>query len=133
MQRRIVVQQQRELVQLSVAETLRFDRFYGGKHVIAIVSGTAMSLPDEAKLLGRREPSGILHVAAIDHVSKRTEPLAGFVCEPHRTRHFAIDVGGLLAAAQIVDRFLAPACRDAEGDAAAGAAAVEAKHEAGLF
>ena len=42
-------------------------------------------------------------------------------------------MGGLFAAAQIFDCFSAQFCRDPEGDAAAGAAAVEPEHEAGLF
>ena len=42
-------------------------------------------------------------------------------------------MGGLLAAAQIVDGLVAQLGRDPEGDAAAGAAAVEPEHEAGLF
>ena len=42
-------------------------------------------------------------------------------------------MGGLLAAAQIVHGAAALLGRDPECDAAAGAAAIEAEHEAGLF
>src|SRR5713226_2717169 len=72
-------------------------------------------------------------MTAIDHVSQRADPLPGFVFKPDRTHHFAIDVGGLLAAAQIFHGAVALLRRDPERDAAAGAAAVEPEHEAGLF
>src|SRR5882724_8841551 len=72
-------------------------------------------------------------MAAVDHVSQRADPLPGFVFQPDRTHHFAIDVGGLLAAAQILHGVVAVPGRDPKRDAAAGAAAVEPEHEAGLF
>src|SRR3954454_16698927 len=72
-------------------------------------------------------------MAAIDHVSQRTYPLSGFVFEPDRTHDLAIDIGGLLAAAQIFNGVFALLRRDPECDTAAGAAAVEPEHQAGLF
>ncbi len=42
-------------------------------------------------------------------------------------------MGGLLAAAQILHRVAAQLGRNPEGDATAGAAAVEPEHQAGLF
>src|SRR3954469_15377411 len=97
------MQHRRELMQLRVAKTLRLDRFYGGQHIVAIVSGTAVSLPHQAELLRQRQPAGILHMAAVDYVSERADPLPGLVFQPDRTHYLAIDIGGLLAAAQIVD------------------------------
>src|SRR5258705_11395495 len=72
-------------------------------------------------------------MAAIDHESQRADPLPGFIFQPDRTHHFPIDVGGLLAAAQILHGVVAVPGRDPKRDAAAGAAAVEPEHEAGLF
>src|SRR4029077_18293285 len=56
-----------------------------------------------------------------------------FVFEPNRSHDLAVDVGGLLAAAQIFNRFVAPLRNHPERDAAAGAAAVQTEHEARLF
>src|SRR5258707_9986674 len=72
-------------------------------------------------------------MTAIDHVSQRADPLPGFVFQPDRAHHLAIDVGGLLAAAQILHGVVAALGRDPKRNAAAGAAAVEPEHEAGLF
>src|SRR5258708_5891767 len=96
---RLVETARRELVQLLIAKTLRLDRPHGGQHIVAIVAGTAVALLHVAELFGQRQPPGILHVAAIDHVSQRADALPGFVFQPHRPHHLAIDVGGLLAAA----------------------------------
>ena len=59
---------------------------------------TAMALPHDAKLLGERQPAGILHMAAIDDIGQRADALPRLVLEPHRAHHLAIDVGDLLAA-----------------------------------
>ena len=98
----IIVQHQRELMQLRVAKALRLDRLDGRQNIVAVVARAAVSLPDVAQLLAEREPPGILHMAAIDHISQRADPLPGFVFQPDRAHHLAIDMGGLLAAAQII-------------------------------
>src|ERR1700722_18451164 len=72
-------------------------------------------------------------MTAIDHVSERADALARLIIEPYRPHHFAIDRGDLLALAQVGDGCRALFLRNPERDAAAGAAAVEAEHEAGLF
>src|SRR5277367_953738 len=120
-------------MQLLVAKPLGLDRSHGSQHVVAIVSGTAVSLLDQVELLDQGQSSGILYVTAIDHIGQRANPLAGPVAEPDRAQHLAIDIGGLLAAAQIFHRLAAQLRRDAERDAAAGAAAVEPQYKAGLF
>src|SRR3984893_3444071 len=97
---RVVMQHQREPVQLLVAKALRLDRSHGGQHVVSIESGADVYLLDKTELLSQREPPGILHMAAIDRRGQRTDTLAGLVAEPDRAQHFAIDVGGLLAASQ---------------------------------
>ncbi len=91
-----------------------------------------MALADLMQLLVEREPAGILRMAAIDHVAQRRHPPVRMSEQRHVAQDFAIDLGDLLALAQIVRPPLrGSARRDAEGDAAAGAAAVEAEHEAG--
>ena len=92
-----------------------------------------MALADVAQLLLERQPPGILHMAAIDHVSQRADALPRLVVEPHRAHHLAIDGGDLFALAQIGDGVVAMLRRDPERDAAAGAAAIEPEHQAGLF
>src|ERR1700736_2109622 len=72
-------------------------------------------------------------MAAVDHVSQRADALARLVLQPHRPHHLAIDRGDLLARAQVSDSSGAVFFRDPKRDAAAGASAVEAEHEAGLF
>src|SRR5712671_6268403 len=72
-------------------------------------------------------------MAAIDHVSERADALPRLVLQPHRPLHFAVDGRDLLALAQIGDGGGAVLFGDPEGDAAAGAAAIEAEHQAGLF
>src|ERR1700729_4075108 len=84
MQRRVAVQHQGELMQLLVAKALLFDRLDGCQHVVAIVSGTTMALLHVAQLFAQGEPAGILHVAAVDHISERADPLPGFVLKPDR-------------------------------------------------
>ncbi len=51
MQRRIVMQHHRQLMQLRIAKTLRLDRFYGSKNVIAVDAGLAVALPHVTELL----------------------------------------------------------------------------------
>src|SRR4051794_27223414 len=92
-----------------------------------------MALLHVAELVGQREPPGILHVAAIDHIGQRADALPRFVLEPDRPHHFAIDIGGLLTAAQIFHGFAALLRCHPECDAAAGAAAVEPEYQPGLF
>jgi hypothetical protein len=133
MQGRIIVQHERELMQLRIAKALGLDRLHGRQEVVAVVSRTAMSLPHEAQLLGERKPSGILDVATVDYIGERADPLPGFVFKPDRAHDFAIDIGGLLAAAQIVHGNAAQFRRDPERNAATGATAVEAEHKAGFF
>src|SRR6185295_15067638 len=72
-------------------------------------------------------------MAAVDHIDEGADALARLVLEPHRPFHLAVDRGDLLALAQIGDGGRAMLLRDPKRDAAAGAAAVEPQHEAGLF
>src|SRR6516165_10657823 len=86
-----------------------------------------------AELFGERQPSGILHMATVDHIGKRADALPRLVLKPHRTRHLAVDRGDLFARTQVGYRRGAILLGDTKCDAAAGAAAVQPQHQAGLF
>jgi hypothetical protein len=66
---------------------------------------------------------------AIDHVAQRLHPAFGPGLEPDRAHAFAVDGGDLFARAQVGDGAAAVLDRHAVGDAAAGAALVEAEHQ----
>ena len=71
-QPRIIVQQLRQLMKFRVAKALCLDRLHGRQYIVAIVSGSAMPLPDITELLGQRQPSGILrHVRDRPHKRAR--------------------------------------------------------------
>ena len=125
-----IVQHHCKPVQLLIAKTFRLDRFDCRPHIIAVDAGLAVPLQHVAQLLGRRQPPGILHMAAVDHVNEGADALARVVLQPYRSLHFAVHRGDLLAFAQVRDGRRAMLLRDAERDAAAGATAVEAEHEA---
>src|SRR5258706_9188374 len=74
-----------------------------------------------------------MRIAAIDAVTERRYPLPRLVFQPDGPHRLAIDLGHLLARAQVADRGVAFRRGDAKRDAAAIAAAVEAEHEAGLL
>src|SRR5260221_6748141 len=128
-----VVQHYRESMQWRISKTRSLDRLHGRQHVIAVDAGLAVALLHVTQLLRQRQPSGILHMAAIDHIGQRADALPRLVFQPHRARDLAIDRGDLLAFAQIGDGRVAVLLGDPEGDAAAGAAAIEPEHEARLF
>ena len=89
-----------------------------------------MALPHMVQALGERQPSGILHVTAVDDEAERPHlpPRLLFKLDP--PDGFEIDGGDLLARAQIGDGFGARRGGDAKGDAAAHAAAIEPQHQA---
>src|SRR5690349_5432644 len=90
-----------------------------------------MPLAHMTHLLFEIEPPGILRVAAVDRVDERTHAPLGLAGEQHVAPNLEIHHGDLLARTQISNGLAAPRARDAIGDAAASAAAVEAEHEAG--
>ena len=89
-----------------------------------------MSLAYQLELAFEIESPGILRMAAIDHIDDSIRLAA---CQRDAAHGFEIDLGHLLAFAQIHDRGIAVRCGYPVGDAAASAAAVKAKHEARLF
>src|SRR5436853_5157268 len=72
-------------------------------------------------------------MAAVDHVSQRADALPWLVLQPHRPHHLAVHRCDLFAGAQVCNGRGTMLLRDAEGDAAARAAAVKAEHKARLF
>ena len=122
-----------EAAQIVVAIAVRFQFLDRREHVVAVVAGAAVALAHKMQLPGKRQPAGILPVAAVDHVAERVHGLLRVVVEPDRAHGLAIDLGDLLARAQIIDGGAALCGRHPVGDAAAIAAAVEAEHQAGAF
>ena len=127
------MQHRRELMQLRVAKAFGLDRLHGRRHVVAVGAGLAVTLQHMAVLVGERQPAGVLHMAAVDDIGERGDAFTRFVLQPHRAHHLAIDRGHLLARPQIGDHVGTVLFSDAEGDAAAGAAAVEPQHQARLL
>src|ERR1700753_2206773 len=92
-----------------------------------------MTLSYEMQLALKVEPPRILRMTTIDKIDERGDG-------PFRPRRqgdpahgLAVDHGDLLAPPQVFDGRVAPRRGDAIGDTAAGAAEVEAEHEAGPF
>ena len=78
-----IMQHQRELMQRGVAKAFGFDRLDGRQHIIAVVSGAAVSLLHDAKLFGERQAAGILNMAAIGDIGQRADPFARLIAEPN--------------------------------------------------
>ena len=81
------------------------------------------------QLLCEREPSCILHVAAVGDVGHRADPLPRVVVEPDTAQHLAVDARHLLAGAQIFDGGLAVLLPDSERHPLARPAAIETEHQ----
>ena len=88
-----------------------------------------MALSAVVQLLGQRKAAGILDMTAVDHIAEGRDLARGLALEQDSTHAFAIDAGGLLARAQIGDRFgPVGGCHPKRGPLA-GPAAVEAEHQ----
>ena len=103
----------------------------GVQDVVLVRAGT----PDRAdhplcRLVGV-ERSGILLMSSVDHVGDGLDHLS--VVEPDRQPAFEIDVGDQLALAQVIYDLAFELAGNAEGQAKAGAAAVEAEHQSRPF
>src|SRR6476646_856797 len=88
-----------------------------------------MALASIMQLLGQTEPAGILAVTAVDDITKRVHTFLRIVIDPYSAPGLTINERDLFTAAQILDCFCAFACRDAVGDPAAIAAAIETEHQ----
>ena len=118
-------------MQIGLAIAERFQRLHRLQHIIAIGTRAAMTLPDMMHALRKRQPPGILHMAAIDDEAQRPHLPPRFLLELDPPHRFQIDRRHLLARAQIGDGLLARRGGDPKGDAAAHSAAVEPQHQAG--
>ena len=123
----------RDRMQSGIVATLRLDFRSRGQNVIPVCPGSAMSLSYEMNLTFEIKASGILGMAAVDQEHQRPRIARWRRCKRNATVGFKVNGGHLLAFAQIRDRGATVSCGDPIGDAAAGAATVEAKHEAWLF
>jgi len=90
-----------------------------------------MALTHMMELRMERQPPGILRMSTVYHIAQRGHPLVWPVLQHDGANDFPIYRGHLLALAQIGDRVCALRGAHSICDAAAGAAAVEPKHEPG--
>ena len=120
-------------MELGFTITERFERANRFEDVIAVVAGPAVALPHIVHAIGDIEPTGILHMAAVDDVAQRPHLTPRFVFKLDPPHSFEIDAGDLLATAQIGDGFVALRSGDTIGNTAAHAATVETQHQAGAF
>ena len=118
-------------MQIGLAIAKRFQRLHSLQHIVAIGARATMTLPDVMHAFRKRQPSGILHMAAIDDEAQRPYLPPRFLLELDPPHRFQIDCRHLFAPAQIGDGLLARRGCDPKGDAAAHAAAVEPQHQAG--
>jgi len=90
-----------------------------------------MALTHMMELRMERQPPGILRMSAVDHIAQRGYPLLWSVMEQDGANDFPVHRSHLLAFAQIGNGVRALCGAHSVRDAAAGAAAVEPKHEPG--
>lgn len=88
-----------EQMQIALAIAERVQRLHCLKHVIAIGPRLAVALPDVMQALGKRQPAGILHMAAIDNVAQRPQPPPRRILKRDLPHDFQIDRRDLLATA----------------------------------
>jgi len=123
----------RNRMQSGVVAALRLDFRNRGQNVIQVRPGSAMSLPYQMGLMLKIEASGILGMAAIDQEDEGCHIARLRRSKRNATRGFKVNGGYLFAFPQIRDGGTAIRRCDPIGDAATGAATVEAEHEAWLF
>ena len=100
---------------------------------ISLVAGSAMSLPYQMGLMLKIEAPGILGMAAVDQEDEGHHVARLRRCKRNASRGFNVNGGYLFAFPQIRDGGIAVRRCHPIGNAAAGAATVEAEHQAGLF
>jgi hypothetical protein len=122
-----------EPMQPVIPATLGLDLCNRGEDIIEICPGSAMTLAYQMQLALEVEPPRILRMTSIDKIDKRGDG-------PFRARRkgdpahgLAVDHGDLLAPPQVFDGRVASRRGDAIGDAAAGAAKIEAEYQARPF
>jgi hypothetical protein len=120
-------------VQSGIVATLRLYFGNGGQHIVSVCPGSAMPLTYKVDLTLKVETAGILGVAAVDQEDERRYVARWRRCKRDPPQGFKVNGGRLFALAQIRDGGRAILCGDPIGNAAAGAATVEPKYEAGLL
>jgi len=122
-----------EKVQIAITTTERLERLDSRDHIITIDSGAPMSLAHEQKLMIEREPAGVLRMSAIDAINEPGHPPFWGPQDGNRTIGLDIDLGHLLTAAQILNRFGPPLGGNPERHAAACPATIQPQYEARFF
>src|SRR5215475_7503530 len=122
-----------EAMQVGIAKPLRLDFAHRGEHIVAIGARAPMTLSDEMHLRIKIEPARILRMTPIDHIDECAHAPLRLAGNEHVPPGLTVDHGDLLARAEISDGRGPRRAADPIGDAAAGATAVEAEHETGLF
>ena len=120
----------RQPMQAGIVAALRLNFGNRGEDIVEVCPGYAMSLAHQIHLAIEIEPSGILRMTTIDQKHEGTHLAVRQRDPPHG---FEINTGHLFTGAQIGEGCLASGGCDPVGNAAAGAAAIEAKHEAWPF
>src|ERR1700722_6455515 len=120
-------------MELGFAIAERFEGTNGFDHIVPIIAGATVTLPDVMNAFVNRETAGILHMAAVDRVAQCAHLSPGFVLKRDPPHGLQINAGDLLALPKISDSFFALCSSDAIGDAPAHAAAIEPHHQARLF
>lgn len=90
-----------------------------------------MALRHKSQLIRLRQPSGVLRMLSIDHISHARHRTA--VRQQCGEGDFTVDGRDLFPLAQIGESFSAPLGGYPESGSTTGAAAIEAKHEARFF
>lgn len=94
-----------ENMQIGISDPQRLELFYGRQYIVATGTRAAVSLTGVMQLLGEAQSSGILPMAAVDHVAKSVDTFLRVVVEPNPAPCLAIDRCDLFASTQIFDRF----------------------------
>ena len=120
-----------QCLQIGVADTKPLQFLDGGKHVVAAGARPAMTLSRVVQLFREAQPSSVLAMSPIDDITQRMHAFLRAVVEPNPPPSLTIDPGYLFAGAQVLDRLRAPGRGHLVSDAAAVAAAIQSKHQAG--
>src|SRR4051794_5878232 len=120
-------------MKIVVGDVEFLERLRGLDYIVAVVARAAMALSHDVQLAIVRQPTGVLRMAAVNRVAERFDTAVRLPFKPDAANQFPVHRGGLLAAAQIGERGRALFRRHPIGDAAAGAAEIEAEDEAGAF
>ena len=114
-----------------VADAQRLEMLQRAENIVLVGAGLADRAAHHGRRIHRVKRAGILLMLAVDDVGHRLDRAAAV--EANLERALEIDVGDQFALAQIGDDLVAQVARHAECQPDAGAATVEAEHQAGPF